>query len=207
MAISGLQVIDVGSRNSTSGSDSLYVAFKKINSNFDKLFACASPFSTFVSGNGIEVISDYANGIVTINNTNTSELVAGDGITIQEVDNSLIISSGTIVYDVGAFIAQSMGSDELVFKFVAVREFTLAQNLTESKASALSAATSTTVLTLYKNSTEFGNITFNSGSTNGTFSSTSAVTFSVNDTLSIIAPTIPDASLADISVTFSGTRS
>ena len=68
MAISGLQVIDIGLQNESTGSDSLYLAFNKTKNNFVILADTASPYNTF-TGNGVTITANATTGTVNIDNT------------------------------------------------------------------------------------------------------------------------------------------
>ena len=78
MAISGQQVIAVGLQNESANSDSLYTAFNKTVDNFATLFACASPYNTFVGNAGIDANTNSTTNIITITNTGVLSLTAGD---------------------------------------------------------------------------------------------------------------------------------
>jgi len=99
MAISGQQVIRVGLPNESANSDSLYTAFNKTVTNFNTLFACASP--SYSAGLGIGI----ANSIIT--NTGVTQIVAGTNITISQSNGNVEISAaggngngsgGTVTY-------------------------------------------------------------------------------------------------------------
>lgn len=85
MAIQGLQQINVGLPNESTGSDSLYTAFTKTKNNFANLFANASP--TPVAGNGITV-SNVSN-VITV----SANLVAGNNIILTNSSGAIIIDS------------------------------------------------------------------------------------------------------------------
>lgn len=93
MAISGKQIIAIGLPNEAAGSDSLYTAFTKTNTNFDTLFNNASPYNTFTSGNGIGVTANANTGVVTVTNTGVTEIVAGTNIVLNSSNGSVTISS------------------------------------------------------------------------------------------------------------------
>lgn len=78
MAISGQQVIAVGLQNESAGSDSLYAAFNKTVDNFAILFACSSPYNTFVGDTGINANTNSNTNTITITNTGVLSLTAGD---------------------------------------------------------------------------------------------------------------------------------
>jgi len=82
MAISGNLKINVGLPNESTNSDSLYTAFNKVNTNFDKLFANAS---NVLAGNGITVTNNPSNTIVSTN------LIAGNNIILTNSGNGAII--------------------------------------------------------------------------------------------------------------------
>ena len=95
MSISGKQPINVGLPNESVGSDSLYVAFNKVNTNFNTLFACASPYNTFAAGNGISTNANSSSGVLTITNTGVTSLNAGTGITLSGSNGNITISANT----------------------------------------------------------------------------------------------------------------
>lgn len=85
MAIQGLQEINIGLPNESTGSDSLYAAFNKTKDNFTNLFANASP--TPLAGNGI-AISNVSN-VITV----SANLVAGNNIILTNSSGAIIIDS------------------------------------------------------------------------------------------------------------------
>ena len=93
MAITGKQSINVGLPNESVGSDSLYTAFTKTNVNFDTLFANASNFTTFSSGDAIGVTANTTTGTVTITNTGVARLIAGTGVTLSGTTGNITISA------------------------------------------------------------------------------------------------------------------
>lgn len=93
MAISGLQVINIGVQNESVGSDSLYTAFNKTKTNFATLFGNASPFNTFTGNTGITVNANSTLGTVDVLNTGVTYLQAGTGITLSGNTGNITISS------------------------------------------------------------------------------------------------------------------
>ena len=91
--IPGKQTINIGLPNESANSDSLYTAFSKANTNFNILFACASPFNTFNSGDGIEVNANSSTGTVTVTNTGVTNIIAGTNITIDHANGNVTISA------------------------------------------------------------------------------------------------------------------
>lgn len=68
------------------------------------------------------------------------------------------------------------------------------------------AATASTVLSLTKNGSQIGTVTFGAGSSSGTVVVSSAQTFAVGDTIGINGPAVADSNLSTVAVTISGTQ-
>lgn len=95
MAISGIQVINVGLPNESTGSDSLYDAFNKTKNNFTTLFNTASPYNLFTANSGISVTANATSGVVDITNTGVTSIVAGTNITIDRSNGAVVISAAS----------------------------------------------------------------------------------------------------------------
>ena len=93
MAIGNLQVINVGLPNESVGSDSLYSAFNKTVTNFDTLFACASPYNTYVGNTGITITANSTTGTVNVLNSGVTNIIAGTGVVIDQSNGNVTISS------------------------------------------------------------------------------------------------------------------
>jgi len=93
MAISGLQTIQVGLQNESTGSDSLYTAFTKTRDNFGILANTASPYNTFTSGTGINANANATTNTVTITNIGVTSIIAGNNITVSSSNGNVTISS------------------------------------------------------------------------------------------------------------------
>ena len=93
MSINGQQNINVGLPNESANSDSLFTAFTKTQQNFDALFACASPYNTFVEGEGVSVSSNATTGTVTITNDGVTSIIAGDNIVVNRSNGNVTISA------------------------------------------------------------------------------------------------------------------
>lgn len=86
MALSGLQVINIGLQNESVGSDSLYTAFNKTKTNFATLFANASPYNTFTPNIGISLQSNSTTGVLDIRNEGVCNIIAGTNVVVTPKD-------------------------------------------------------------------------------------------------------------------------
>lgn len=91
MAISGQQVINIGAENEATGSDSLYLAFNKVQNNFTTLFGIASPAVSANAGSGIGLTT--AGNTVFIENTGVTAITAGTNIVVSSANGNVTISS------------------------------------------------------------------------------------------------------------------
>lgn len=108
--------------------------------------------------------------------------------------------------DITVNIFGKMNNNQKVLKQIVVREFTLPNGLTHSNFSADVAASATYTLTLYKNGSSIGTLVWGATDTAPTVTFTSAVTFAEDDVFTITGQSTADATLADISLNFYGTR-
>jgi hypothetical protein len=79
-------------------------------------------------------------------------------------------------------------------------------SLTGAKGKAKTAATAQTDFDIQKNGASFGTMRFAASATTATFIAASSSSFVAGDDITVIAPTTPDATLADITLTLQGTR-
>jgi len=93
MAISGIQVIQVGLPNESIGSDSLFSAFSKTVVNFNTLFNTASPYSNVTNGIGTAANANASTGVLTFDNTGVLNILAGTGISLSGSNGNVTISS------------------------------------------------------------------------------------------------------------------
>lgn len=123
--------------------------------------------------------------------------------TVNTVAEALnYVAAKTIPYDIDGFCSGKPATSAHVLAFVATRAFTLPQNLTGSYAKSQTAATAETVLTVYKNASSIGTMTFAALGTSATFTFASAVSFAAGDVLRVVAPASQDSTLADLALNF-----
>jgi hypothetical protein len=153
----------------------------------------------------------------------TIRTAAGAGVAVDSNfhDTAIVYCDGTDVvaisignaggddigpYDVGVYFPGQPGAGVTLLQLVAPRAFTLPAGLTGSQGYAGTAPTAQADLDIRKNGASIGTGTFAASASTATFSFASEVTFAAGDRLAVIAPGTQDASLADISITFKGTR-
>lgn len=143
-----------------------------------------------------EVTSTVSNAVGTLSSLTTttkSNVVAA----INEV-NSTLTTWNNLPYDLGSTVVGKPTASEVIFRFRAVRTFTLQSTGHEIVANV--AATASSAFTIAKNTTSIGTVTFGAGAT-VPLVSISATSFAAGDRLIITAPASVDSTLADIDFT------
>ena len=145
MAISGLEVIDIGLQNESTGSDSLYLAFNKTKNNFALLANTASPYNTF-TGNGVTITANASTGTVNINNTGvTNVALTSNNLTIT---GSPLTTTGTLTVDLPAIVAVTsqllLNSSQILTNGAAVNLAVTASYFSTSEASTATLGVGTT---------------------------------------------------------------
>lgn len=123
-------------------------------------------------------------------------------------DNSEYESVGNIwnlalLARIPIFIQGQMTNGELLARYIMVDDG-LEFDSTNSEASAVTAATAETIISLKKNGTQFGTVTFAASGTDGAISG--STTFSTGDVLTVVAPATADITLGSTSITLAATR-
>lgn len=113
---------------------------------------------------------------------------------------------GAPPYDVGAMISGVPDASAVCLRYKFPREVTFAAGLAPSQGVANVAATADTDFDIQHNGVSVGTMTFVTAATAATFDMASETVFDAGDVLTVIAPSSPDATLADISFVLAGTR-
>lgn len=111
-------------------------------------------------------------------------------------------ASSAIPYDIGMQIIGKPDASAVVGRFVAVRAFKLPAGMTGSRANSGVAATASTVLSVKKNGSQIGTITFAAAGTAGTFAAASETSFAIGDVFTLTAAASQDTTFADAQITF-----
>ena len=104
-------------------------------------------------------------------------------------------------YDQGSGVSGPIAASQTVLYALAIRSFTIPTNFGSSLAEVLTAFTSAATYTIYHNGTSVGTISFAASGTAGTFSTVTAFTLAVGDSLTVVAPSTADATAANLSIT------
>jgi microcystin-dependent protein len=151
------------------------------------------------------------------NNTNAETDSTGGGNSHLNVQPTLLLNyiiytgnasgSNSPVYDLISYYPGSPTNNAILSNLIMVRSVEFQTNFPGSYASSSTAATASTVFTIKKNGTSVGTITFAISGTTGTFASSGVINFVAGDVLSIDNQAIADATIANISISITGTES
>jgi hypothetical protein len=106
----------------------------------------------------------------------------------------------------GLYASGPMTASEDLFQFVIPYAIKVSAGAAGSFAKAQTAATAATVVTITQNGTSVGTVNWAIGATAGTFTVAADIILAAGDVLVFSAPSAPDATLADVSVTLVGVR-
>jgi hypothetical protein len=162
------------------------------------------PSSFVPSGHGSTHLDNGTDAIAVVTTTRTGLAPKLSGNAKHYLDGTGIFSF--LPYDLALFSPGKPAVSALLMRFVFNRSVNTVINLVGSVASAGVAATVSTVLSIAKNGTAIGTITFAASGTVGMFNVAAAQSFVSGDVLTVTAPATQDGTLADVSVTIGGTR-
>ena len=89
--------------------------------------------------------------------------------------------------------------------YVFAASVTFPAGLSGTRGNAATAATTAATFNIQKNGTSVGTMVFAASANTATFMMSSATTFNAGDVLGVVAPAMPDATLANLAWTFVGT--
>jgi hypothetical protein len=130
-------------------------------------------------------------------------------------EDSLLVYTGSAwtvlagagqAYDVGSFIETAPTASQVVLRHVFARSVVFAAGLAPSQGKAEVAATAQTDFDIQKAGSSVGTMRFAASGTSASFIMASQQTFAAGDILKVVAPATPDATLANITFTLTGTR-
>ncbi|MGH8520137.1 MAG: DUF2793 domain-containing protein [Gammaproteobacteria bacterium] len=116
------------------------------------------------------------------------------------------ITIGDNAYLAGAMYNGAPTASLIMLHHVVTRQVIFPSGLTGSQGKAGTAATAQTDFDIQKNGSSVGTMRFAASATSATFIMASQQTFAAGDILKVVAPATPDATLANLTFTLSGTR-
>lgn len=127
------------------------------------------------------------------------DYTGGSNVTIT--GNVISVANSAMPYDIAGAIFGKPSNSAIVTRFVAVRGYRIPVSMAGSIAKTSTLASSSTVLSVQKNGSQFGTITFPASNANGTFSAASLTTFLVGDIFTITAQATADSTFGDCEFT------
>lgn len=127
-------------------------------------------------------------------------IVEQGGVTKKSTTGALNTYLSSVAQDYVATLNGSPTASQVVLSAVSVGVSTLPIGLAGSVVNAFIPAATSTVLTVKVNGVSKGTITFAAGSNYATSSFAAAVVIALADTIEVIAPATPDATLAGIGI-------
>ena len=160
-----------------------------------------------IGGSGLSVVMPSDVVVVAVDEDNDFEVLQSTGDDFEVTIKTVSAAALTIALyaRLAVYIKNEPDVDEVVLRYVVTDTLSVPANLTGSQGSALSSATAETVFSLRKNDVEFGTATFAAAGTTGAFAGVGA-TLSAGDVVTIIAPAVQDATLANIALTLAINR-
>jgi len=214
-AIEGLSIF--GSPNTGQSPNAQVNLYTGISGSAWSIFAQDSDGSLQVgSGNGTAFsITNTGNMTVYTNPGSGPSLLLSQPIQIadgtQGVSKALVSDasgnsswdSRPFAYDISGQYVPAPTSNQEVFKTVVARAITFGASMDGSYGVCSPAATASTTFSLLNNGTQFGTMVFSPTATTATFTGTT--TTAPGDVVTVVAPAVPDISLADLAFVLAGT--
>lgn len=121
------------------------------------------------------------------------------------ITSTATVTSWTgVPYDIGGSCFGAPGASAAVTRFIAPRTMTIAAS-SATTAYCDTPSTGAVTLSIKKNGSQVGTVSFAAGANTGTVSIASPVTLAVGDRLTIVAPATPDATFGDFEISLAAT--
>ena len=122
-------------------------------------------------------------------------------------DFSVVAEAGVAApYDIGGSFVGKPSAGSIILRFPMPRPVRFVAGLAPSKGVAATAPTGAVSFLLRKNGAQFATMDFAAAATTATFTCASNTDFAVGDVLTLVAPSTPDDTLADIGFALAGLR-
>jgi hypothetical protein len=188
--------------NQTSGGFSITV---KTSGGTGVAIASTNWSLLYCDGTNVKAVGTGATAFTGLSDVPAS--YSGDGGFAVEVNSgatALVFNAKP--FDVGVFAPGAGSNNQKLVRLNLARAVKFPAGASASYAVASAAATGSTTFTLKKNGTSFATVNFPASATTGTWTQASDATFAAGDLLEIDGPATADATLADVGITLSGTR-
>lgn len=129
------------------------------------------------------------------------------GQAVEVNSGATALQFSTKPFDIATFAPGLGTASQKLLRVKVARACSFPSGASGSQATASANATASTTFTLSKNGTSFATVNFAIGASSGTWTLSSTTTFAAGDLLEIDGPGTADATLADVGITLSGTRS
>ena len=106
----------------------------------------------------------------------------------------------------GTFVNGKPAASQVLQRYVFAQTVAFATGLPGSQGTAGAAATASTTFNIQKNGSNVGMMVFATSSVTATFAMVSTTSFAPGDVLTLVAPALPDATLANLAWTLVGTH-
>lgn len=142
---------------------------------------------------------------------------SGTTITINSGERKLLYCDGadfkivaeagvSAPYDIGGSFVGKPAAGAVILRFPMPRNARFLSGMTLSKGVAATAATAAVSFSIRKNGGQFATMNFAAGASTATFTCASNTDFAAGDVLTLVAPSTPDDTLADIGFALAGLR-
>lgn len=156
-------------------------------------------------GGGAEFLYELEDVDVTTSAPQAGQALIWDDLAAKWVPGAQVGGAGPVEVDISLFIPGVPEADEIVARYVAVRDFTLPASLVGSRGWTDVEPAAPVVFALKKNGVDFGTVEFAPGSQAGSFAAANQTTFAAGDRLDIVSP-VSVLGVSDLGITFAGSR-
>ncbi|MDD3181357.1 MAG: hypothetical protein PHD48_00905 [Alphaproteobacteria bacterium] len=121
-------------------------------------------------------------------------------------DFTIAAEAGAAPYDIGGSFVGKPSAGTAIMRFPMPRAVRFLSGMALSKGVAAIAASASVSFSIRKNGAEFATMTFAASGTSATFACATTTNFTAGEVLTVVAPSSPDDTLADIGFALAGLR-
>lgn len=166
----------------------------------------ASAANVYIEASPLGVVSANTTGWTAGYTRLYTAVTGASTITSYTDQRSFLYAPQSQPFDLSGFVP-GVPTASQIYMFVPVtRPVTFPSSLTGSVGKAKVAATAQTDFDIKKNGTSVGTMRFAAAATSASFIAASAISLAAGDTLEVVAPATPDATLSGVGFALQGTR-